>query len=291
MSKRSIIATTVGSLILVSTLGLLWVSAQSHNDKTSFPGVSNASPSSTGANDFNSAPRVKNLAEYDIPSQLDRIPTARLGENLSVGDITVSVSPHGLTYLTGSLRGNGNERRAMTLFAISFMVHIKNDSGADLVLDHRKSYWVAPDSELETDFAQKNWFVVGSVSSMRRLILPDPQMMYDYRYEVLPVEVARLAKDNGLHSLPERVKSGEEGSGSIIMLHFDEGPEALSLFFGNWFDKKAWARIRLGTYSELMEFTLKSVGPNPPDPLESIIIGGDAGYGPEGIEGAGKRYH
>lgn len=233
---------------------------------------------------------------YEVIDQKEmKVPTAQLGEELRVGPVTLDVSAHSLTYFAADIRtpdGSIVSKASPRLFVVEFRVQIHNNGNGPLDLDGRKAYWVANERHLYRTGGidpQANWFVIGSTPNMRRLVLPDPERMKGYGYELLPIETARWAYDLGLRPLPSRVEPGGRAEGSIILIHSAEGNDDAYLFFGNWLTKKAWGRVRIGSFTQLMNETIRSVGPNPPDPLEVIIDG--EGYGPGGIEFEGLPPH
>lgn len=216
------------------------------------------------------------LPMYDVTDA--KLPTAKLGEPLQVGPVTLTVTLNGATYFD-------------TFGLFRFHVTVTNKGDGSLNLDPRIAYWIASESILKAEGPldpRKNWYIVGRrVDGSRLLIYPDPKLMQDLGYpDDLIIKgywaVERL--DPPAAPLPQEVPPGSSMQGDILLWH-NADREILALginpdehhylFWGNWLEPKAWGRIDLGSLPNLFDALVKQVGPNPPEPWNTVTFPGN----------------
>lgn len=229
------------------------------------------------------------LPVYEVIDQKEmQVPTAKLGEELRVGPVTVKVTLDGLTYEETEWRtADGRVWNDVNPY-YGFRIEIHNNSAAVLDVHPRKTFWIANNSLLKSGPVSPlvNWFIIGRrPDGARLLVLPAPEMMKELGYQEHDIKVAKWAKDRlGLHPLPNEIGPGQSADGYIIFSYpsserglkeMGEDPdEHYYLFLGNWTQEVAWGRFDLGTLPELLRQLMDRIGPNRPaleEYLEELI--------------------
>ena len=296
--KRKLVALLVIGAVLIGLAGCRWGRSASSALESSAPKVVD-NPEAASEPVQEAAVKPLELPTYEVGGEKKTpVPIVKLGEPLEVGPVTFLVKAYSLTYSVARRQlpdGSLSQEAEPDWAATEFRITVENRSDGVLDLNQKKAYWIMDEDNLYKRYGFDpviNWFVVGYIN--RYLIIPEERVAEAYNY--MPMDkalVAWMVNEKKIHPLPDKVLPGHTVEGSVVLTRGAE-PNTYYLCFGNWLRKLAWGCVDLGTPEEMLRAAVVNIGPNPPTPWaqdRDIRISGENGYGPEGIEGAGRKLH
>ncbi|GAB6875532.1 hypothetical protein [Thermaerobacter litoralis] len=144
--------------------------------------------------------------------------------------------------------------------SFALKVTVKNESTEDLTLNPAENLWVVSEDGLDKPETWVGLRDPKQCQPLRCLRLFDLELLEPYGWkpeQVLPASVGPTLYGTELGSFPTLVPAGKEATGYVAVdmgldLNQKEAP-ALDLVFGDWSEKKAAFRVRVGTPQELVK--------------------------------------
>lgn len=169
MRKAVVIVLALALLVGVGSIG--YVVGRGRNVSTVPTG------SGVGTDGFshenNEEPKALELPMFEVIDQKDlQMPTAKLGEPLQVGPVSLRVE-----LADGFYWPFENEHKRAVY---GFRVTIENKGNGALDLNPKTAYWITEEEQLQTRSIDPrvNWFVVAP-GERRRIWIPDPKFLHD----------------------------------------------------------------------------------------------------------------